>query len=163
MLLAHRQPSDQQRLLHLHAMGQGASVGAGNKLRNILVVKAYNARPKDTSLEEQFAPYVQVDDDNNTFLSSEDVRAALRLEPEQMHRLLQRFGATLGGRIGYGEFMGFLDGQRACGAKQRRGTRSYAWGRQCTALRLIKNDGGWLDAIARRNYSKRYTAGSLSY
>ena len=45
------------------AMGQGASVGAGAKLRNILVVKADNPRPVNTSLEEQFAPYVQVDDD----------------------------------------------------------------------------------------------------
>ena len=63
-------------------MGVGASVGAGNKLRNIIVVKAYNARPKETSLEEQFAPYVRVDDDNNTYMEVDDVREALALPLE---------------------------------------------------------------------------------
>jgi hypothetical protein len=41
-------------------MGAGASLT--RKFRNIIVVKAYNARPEGTSVEDQFKDYVQVDE-----------------------------------------------------------------------------------------------------
>jgi hypothetical protein len=38
-------------------MGAGASAAHNSRLRKALVMRAYNSRPRDTTLEDQFAKY----------------------------------------------------------------------------------------------------------
>ena len=66
-------------------MGAGASL---DRLRNVLVLKAYNARAKDQTIVQQFGPFVQWnDDDNSAYLHVSDIQKCPSLTDEQKNTL----------------------------------------------------------------------------
>ena len=90
-------------------MGAGASL---DRLRNVLVLKAYNARAKDQTIVQQFGPFVQWnDDDNSAYLHVSDIQKCLSLTDEQTNKLLQRFvlPLQLDGMIDYNCFISFIE------------------------------------------------------
>ncbi|CAM9208051.1 unnamed protein product, partial [Phaeothamnion confervicola] len=97
-------------------MGAGASASghvaviSSHKLRNILIIRAYNTRPVDMTLSEQLEAFAAVDDDGRAYLDGAAIAKALRLEEApRTQSLLQQFLGGSDGKIAREALQEFLE------------------------------------------------------
>eukprot|EP01041_Mallomonas_annulata_P008592 gene8592-17721_t len=88
-------------------MGAGAS--SLMRLRKTLVIRAYNTRKGDETLEEQFKPYIYRKTNNKEYISLEDIKSALSLDAPWVDDLFKRcIGETIT-ELEFNEFCLFID------------------------------------------------------
>jgi len=73
----------------LSSMGGGASSLA--RLRKVLLIRAYNSRPKDQTVSEQFAQFRRINAQGDAVLTREDIKQAVGLTAPWFDDLLQRY------------------------------------------------------------------------
>ncbi|CAM9818248.1 unnamed protein product, partial [Chrysoparadoxa australica] len=94
-------------------MGAGASIDSKDvpfhKLRTLLVIRAYNSRPSNTTVMDQLEPHSCVDKQGNAYLTTSAIKLALRLdETPQILGTLHRFLGDNMGMIALETFVDFL-------------------------------------------------------
>lgn len=61
-------------------MGSGVSSSSTVRLRKAIVIRAYNLRKSDETLDEQFRPYAKRDHSNKLTITLGDVKKCLQLD-----------------------------------------------------------------------------------
>jgi hypothetical protein len=96
-------------------MGAGASALPSDgpipqKLRQTLIIRAYNARKSGTSVAQQFAEHRRFDDaTGQSYLTREDIRTALSLDSTpQISAMLDQYLGGIDGMVSYEAFLQFI-------------------------------------------------------
>lgn len=78
-------------------MGGGAS--SFSRLRKAIVIRAYNLRAADETVDDQFRRFAQRGSDSVMYISLEDIRRSLNMETKEYewvdHLFQQLFGAQV--------------------------------------------------------------------
>jgi hypothetical protein len=82
---------------------------ANRKLRKLILLRAYNKRASDMSVQDQFRKYVQVDENGAKYVETEDCMRELGIGDKKLAELTNRFGVQLTGKLEYQEFLMFLE------------------------------------------------------
>jgi hypothetical protein len=82
---------------------------ANRKLRKLILLRAYNKRASDMSVQDQFRKYVQVDENGCRYVESTDCMRELGIGDKKLAELTKRFGVQLTGRLEYQDFLTFLE------------------------------------------------------
>jgi hypothetical protein len=84
-------------------MGGGAS--SLTRLRKAIVIRAYNLRTADETVDDQFRRFAQRGGDNVLYISLEDIRRSLKMETKEYewvdHLFQHQFGAQVGHLVSY--------------------------------------------------------------
>jgi hypothetical protein len=97
-------------------MGAGASAQlpsegpTPHKLRQTLIIRAYNARKSGTSVAQQFAEHRRFDEaTGQSYLTREDIRTALSLDSTpQISAMLDQYLGGVDGMVSYEAFLQFI-------------------------------------------------------
>jgi len=91
-------------------MGSGVSHTNAQRLRSMLVVKAYNARDENETLAEQFSKVAMTAEDGSMIISINEIVEALNLHPIRARQMFRRCGDKfLTGYLKFGAFIDFLE------------------------------------------------------
>jgi hypothetical protein len=88
-------------------MGGGAS--SLSRLRKVLLIRAYNSRPKDQTVSEQFSQYRRLNEQGQAVLTREDIKTAVGLTAPWFDELLQRYAADSMNEVHFESFVEFLE------------------------------------------------------
>jgi len=109
-------------------MGSGVSHTNTQRLRSMLVVKAYNARDENETLAEQFSKVAMTAEDGSMIISINEIVEALNLHPIRARQMFRRCGDKfLTGYLDFSAFIDFLENgiwDDNCKSGQTTGTQS---------------------------------------
>lgn len=78
-------------------MGGGASTLS--RLRKAVVIRAYNLREPDQSLDQQFRPFAVRSIDGKLYITTQNIRSCLRMESKEYEWMDHLFQHTFGGQV----------------------------------------------------------------
>lgn len=78
-------------------MGGGASTLI--RLRKAIVIRSYNLREPDQTLDQQFRRFAVQGSDGKQYITVENIRSCLRMESKEYEWIDYLFQHTFGGRV----------------------------------------------------------------
>ena len=79
------------------AMGAGAS--SLGRLRKAIVIRSYNLRKPNETVDEQFRKFARRGEDNVLYITMDDVRKCLGMEAKEYEWIENLFQHTFGGQV----------------------------------------------------------------